>query len=97
MCRTLTLLRCTPDKPRAALASSTTATTSIASEVRDLHPTPPELTEIPAGTAPARLDGRRRREGKNSKFLRAMEINVDEGEENVEGAEEHMIMLSHMI
>lgn len=61
--RTLTLVMRTPDAPRAA----------------PVAPTPPEAHEIPASTAPARLDGRRRREGKNSEYIRAMAIERGRG------------------
>jgi hypothetical protein len=57
--RTHTLVMRTPDKPRATLFVPTTPTESI---------------ELPVSTAPARLDGRARREGKNAEYIRAIDI-----------------------
>jgi hypothetical protein len=72
--RTLTLVHRTPDKPRAAPVAPTTPSTSITSEDIQIAATPPVPAEIPVSTAPARLDGRPRREGKNSEYNRAMAI-----------------------
>lgn len=72
--RSFTLVQRTPDKRRAPPVVLTTPCCSTASEAPDLYPTPSEPTEIPSSTAPARLDGRIRREGKNPEYIRAMEI-----------------------
>ena len=74
--RTLTLVMRTPDKPRKA---PTRPSTPTASEAQMLHSTPLEPTEPPASTAPARLDGRTRREGKNTAYIRAMAIERGRG------------------
>jgi hypothetical protein len=74
--RTLTLVHRTPDKPRAAPVEPRTPSTSSTSKAQELPPTPPEA---PASTAPARLDGRPRREGKNSEYNRA--IVIERGQE----------------
>lgn len=77
--RAFTLVMRTPDKPRAAPVFPTTPLKAITSEAQILNPTPPDPLEIPASTAPARLDGRTRREGKNSEYIRAMTIERGRG------------------
>jgi hypothetical protein len=75
--RTHTLVMRTPDKPRAAPVPLTLS--ASISEAHGLYPTPLEPAEMPANTAPARLDGRKRREGKNSEYIRAMAIERGRG------------------
>jgi hypothetical protein len=74
--RSFTLVHRTPDKPRAAPVEPTTPSNTIAS-------TPVasagEAAEAPASTTPARLDGRTRREGKNTAYLQAMVIERGRG------------------
>lgn len=77
--RTLTLVMRTPDVPRAAPVAPTTPLDTIVSKAQDFHSSPLEAHEIPASTAPARLDGRQRREGKNSEYIRAMAIERGRG------------------
>jgi hypothetical protein len=77
--RTHTLVMRTPDKPRPAPVAPSTPSNLIVSEVQDLHPVPLESHELPISTAPARLDGRVRREGKNSEYIRAMAIERGRG------------------
>jgi hypothetical protein len=74
--RVFELVYRTPDKPRAAPVAPQTPSTAITSEALILK-TPPQ--EAPASTAPARLDGRPRREGKNSVYERAMVIERGRG------------------
>jgi hypothetical protein len=66
--RTLTLVDRTPDKPRAPPPT-----------VQDLAAEPAKAQEEVASTAPARLDGRPRREGKNTEYNRAMAIERGRG------------------
>jgi hypothetical protein len=77
--RPFTLVMRTPDKPRAAPVAPTTPSIPITSEAQGLHLTPLKPVEIPVSTAPARLDGRTRREGKNSEYIRAMMIERGRG------------------
>jgi hypothetical protein len=77
--RTLTLVMRTPDKPRAPPVAPTMISTSTTFEAQSLHYTPLQPTELPASTAPARLDGRTRREGKNSVYMRAIAIERGRG------------------
>jgi MULE transposase domain len=77
--RTHTLVMRTPDKPRPAPVAPATPSNLITSEAQDLHSVPLEAHELPASTAPARLDGRVRREGKNSEYVRAMAIERGRG------------------
>jgi hypothetical protein len=60
--RTLTLVDRTPEKPRAPPT------------IPEVHTEPAKAQEEVASTAPARLDGRPRREGKNREYNRAMAI-----------------------
>jgi hypothetical protein len=73
--RTYTLVHRTPDKPQAAPAVVLlTPSNTITSNAQVLTTTPPGAHEVPVSTAPARLDGRIRREGKNHEYIRAMAI-----------------------
>jgi hypothetical protein len=75
--RSFTLVHRTPDKPRAAPVAPTTP--SALCEASPVSLTPQEPVEIPASTAPARLDGRPRREGKNSVYEKVMAIERGRG------------------
>lgn len=77
--RSITLVHRTPEKPRAVPVAPTTPSASIARESSPVISTPPKPTEIPASTAPARLDGRPRREGKNAVYEEAMAIERGRG------------------
>ncbi|MGH7240163.1 MAG: transposase, partial [Candidatus Saccharimonadales bacterium] len=66
--RSFTLVHRTPEKPREAPVAPSTPLNIIACEASPVALTPQEPTEIPASTAPASLDGRIRREGKNSRY-----------------------------
>jgi hypothetical protein len=77
--RSFTLVHRTPDKPRAAPVAPTTPSAAILCEASPVALTPQELVEIPASTAPARLDGRPRREGKNSVYEKVMAIERGRG------------------
>jgi hypothetical protein len=50
-------------------ATPTTPSNTIARETYPVTATPPAPAEIPASTAPARLDGRERRAGKNAAYF----------------------------
>jgi hypothetical protein len=69
----------TPDKPRTAPVAPATPSNLITSEAQDIRSVPLEAHELPASTAPARLDGRVRQEGKNSEYIRAMAIERGRG------------------
>jgi hypothetical protein len=77
--RTHTLVYRTPDKPRAAPVGPTTPLNTIVSEAQVIYTTSSKAHELPASTAPARLDGRIRREGKNSEYVRAIAIERGRG------------------
>jgi MULE transposase domain len=70
--RSITLVHRTPEKPREAPFVPTTPSNTISRETSTVTFTPQEPTEIPTSTAPARLDGRERRVGKNSVYLEVM-------------------------
>jgi hypothetical protein len=70
--RSFTLVHRTPEEPRAAPAAVTRETSPVPL-------TPQELVEIPLSTAPARLDGRERREGKNKRYTEAITIERGQG------------------
>jgi hypothetical protein len=76
--RSFTVVCQTPEKPRAAPVTPVTPSTAITRETSPFASTTQEHAEIPleipASTAPARLDGRPRREGKNSVYKKAMAI-----------------------
>lgn len=76
--RTLTLVMRTPDRPRAAPVPISPSIPFV-SKAQYPHSTAPEAHEVPISTAPARLDGRVRREGKNSAYIRAMSIERGRG------------------
>lgn len=77
--RSFTLVDRTPEKPRAAPATPTTPSVTIIRKVSPVASTTLESTGIPVSTAPARLDGRSRREGKNTAYLEAMAIECTRG------------------
>ena len=77
--RTHMLVHRIPDKPRTAPVPSTTLSISIASKHVQVAASPPAAPEVPLSTAPARLDGRPRREGKNFEYNRAMAIERGRG------------------
>ena len=77
--RSFTLVDRTPEKPRAAPVTPKTPCLAITREASPLASTPQEPAEIPASTAPERLDGRPRREGKNSVYEKAMAIELGLG------------------
>jgi hypothetical protein len=77
--RSFTLVHRTPEKPREAPVAPTTPLNRIAREISPVTTTPPAPAEIPASTAPARLDGRERRTGKNSRYDEAMAIERGRG------------------
>jgi hypothetical protein len=70
--RSFTLVHRTPEEPRAAPAAVTRETSPVPL-------TPQEPVEIPLSTAPARLDGRERREGKNKRYTEAITIERGQG------------------
>jgi hypothetical protein len=72
--RLFTLVHRTPEKPREAPVAPTTPLNTFTREASPVTATPPAPAEIPASTAPARLDGRTRREGKNTRYNEAMTI-----------------------
>jgi hypothetical protein len=72
--RSFTLVQRTPEKPREAPVAPTTPSASITREPTPVTSTTQEPTETPPTTAPARLDGRERRAGKNTAYLEAMAI-----------------------
>jgi hypothetical protein len=63
-----------PEKPREALVAPTTPLNRMAREISPVTVTPPAPAQIPASTAPVRLDGRERRTGKNSRYDEGMAI-----------------------
>ena len=69
----------TPEKPREAPVAPTTPSNTITRETSPVTATPPAPAEIPASTAPARLDGRERRAGKNAAYLEAIAIERGRG------------------
>jgi hypothetical protein len=71
--RSFTLVRRTPEKPREAPVAPITPSALITREPCPITSTP-QKPEIPPSTAPARLDGRERRAGKNTAYLEAMAI-----------------------
>jgi hypothetical protein len=77
--RSFTLVERTPEKLRAAPIAPITPSAAISREAFPVVPTPQDPKEIPASTAPARLDGRVRREGKNSAYLEAMALERGRG------------------
>jgi hypothetical protein len=77
--RSITLVHRTPEKPRAAPVVPTTPSNTFARETYPVTSTPQEPAEIPASTAPARLDGRERRAGKNTAYLEAIAIEQGPG------------------
>jgi hypothetical protein len=77
--RSFTLVHRTPEKPREAPVAPTTPSNTIRREASPVAATPPAPAEIPASTAPARLDGRERRAGKNTAYLEAMAIERGRG------------------
>jgi hypothetical protein len=77
--RSFTLVHRTPEKPREAPVAPTTPLNTIARETSPVTATPPAPAEIPASTAPARLDGRERRAGKNAAYLEAIAIERGRG------------------
>jgi hypothetical protein len=72
--RSFTLVHRTPEKPREAPVAPTTPSNTIRREASPVAITTPAPAEIPASTAPARLDGRERRAGKNAAYLEAIAI-----------------------
>jgi hypothetical protein len=77
--RSFTLVYRTPEKPRDAPVVPTTPLDTITREVSPVAILPPAPTEIPASTAPARINGRERRAGKNAAYLEAMAIERGRG------------------
>jgi len=77
--RSFTLVHRTPEKPREAPVAPTTPSNTITRETSPVTATPPAPAEIPASTAPARLDGRERRAGKNAAYLEAIAIERGRG------------------
>ena len=77
--RSFTLVHRTPEKPRDAPVAPITPLDTITREASPIAITPPAPAEIPASTAPARLDGRERRAGKNAAYLEAMAIECGRG------------------
>ena len=77
--RSFTLVHRTPEKPREAPVAPTTPLNTITRETSPVTATPPAPAEIPASTAPARLDGRERRAGKNAAYLEAIAIERGRG------------------
>jgi hypothetical protein len=77
--RSFTLVHRTPEKPREAPVAPTTPSNTIARETSPVAATPPAPAEIPASTAPVRLDGRERRAGKNAAYLEAIAIERGRG------------------
>jgi hypothetical protein len=78
--RTLTLVDRTPEKPRAPPAPVINLAT-INSAIPEVDPELAKAQEDVASTAPARLDRRPRREGKNTEYNRAMVIERGPGRE----------------
>ena len=76
--RTLTLVDRTPKKPRAPPAPTSPSST-ITSTLLEVDPGPANAQEEVASTAPARLEGRPRREGQNAEYNRAMAIERGRG------------------
>jgi hypothetical protein len=70
--RSITLVHRTPEQPREAPFVPTTPSNTISRETSTVTFTPQEPTEMLTSTAPARLDGRERRVGKNSVYLEVM-------------------------
>ena len=77
--RLFTLVHRTPEKPREAPVVNTTLLNTFAREASPVTATTPAPAEIPASTAPVRLDGRTRREGKNTRYNEAMTIERGRG------------------
>jgi hypothetical protein len=77
--RLFTLVYRTPEKPRDAPVVPTAPLNTTSREASPVTTTPPALAEIPASTAPARLDGRERRAGKNAAYLEAIAIERGRG------------------
>jgi hypothetical protein len=77
--RSFTLVHRIPEKPRDAPVAPTTPLNTTTRKASPVSLTPPAPAEIPASTAPARLDGRERRAGKNAAYLEAMAIERGRG------------------
>ena len=77
--RSFTLVYRTPEKPREAPVVPITPSNTITRETYPVTVTLPAPAEIPASTAPARLDGRERRAGKNAAYLEAIAIERGRG------------------
>jgi hypothetical protein len=77
--RSFTLVHRTPEKPRDAPVAPTTPSNTTSREASPVTITPPAPAEIPVSTAPARLDGRERRAGKNAAYLEAIAIERGRG------------------
>jgi hypothetical protein len=77
--RSFTLVYRTPEKPREAPVAPTTPSNTMTRETSPVTATLPAPAEIPASTAPARLDGRERRAGKNAAYLMAIAIERGRG------------------
>jgi hypothetical protein len=77
--RTFTLVSRTPEKPRGAPIVPITPSAAVTRKASPLTSTPRDPAEIAASTAPPRLDGRTRREGKNSVYKKAIAIERGRG------------------
>jgi hypothetical protein len=74
--RSFKLVHRTPEKPREAPVVPITPLNTIGRKTSPVTGTPPAPAEIPVSTAPARLDGRERRAGKNAAYLEAIAISA---------------------
>lgn len=72
--RKLTLVYRIPNKPRDAPVPRTTPSSTLIEASLQVTQRPVEAQEQVSSTAPARLDGRPRREGKNNEYNRVMAI-----------------------
>jgi hypothetical protein len=86
--RSFTLVHRTPEKAAGGPRRTHSAFKHDYRETSPVATTPPAPAEIPASTAPARLDGRERQAGKNSRYNEAMAIERGRGRGGVVGVDE---------
>jgi hypothetical protein len=72
--RLFILVHRTPEKPREAPVAPTTSLNIFTRGASPVTLTPQESSEIPVSTASARLDGKTRREGNNTRYDEAVAI-----------------------
>jgi hypothetical protein len=77
--RSFILVDRTQEKPRDTPVAPITPLNTITREASPATMAPPAPAEIPASTAPARLDGREQRAGKNATYLEAIAMEGGRG------------------